>query len=169
MVVRITKGRVWSPITKYALMLSLAILFYLVHLLSVDSSHPSQEKSAGVNVAKSYEFPIRRGASENVWSSALAEHLGATQEVMVKRGRVDVLSSDLAIEVDFLKKWHEGLGQAWHYGYVSDRQGVVALIIDFPKESTEQDRELISLAVSVIEASGLRALLLYRKVELDDH
>ena len=35
-----------------------------------------------------------------------------------------------AIEIDFIKKWHEGLGQAIHYGDESNRIGVLALIVE---------------------------------------
>ena len=45
-------------------------------------------------------------------------------------GRVDVLTDTQAIELDWLKgnKFHEGIGQALHYGDVTGQQPVLALI-----------------------------------------
>jgi hypothetical protein len=44
--------------------------------------------------------------------------------------RVDVLTDTQAIELDWLKgnKFHEGIGQALHYGDVTGQQPVLALI-----------------------------------------
>ena len=48
----------------------------------------------------------------------------------VVAGRVDVLTDTQAIELDWLKgnKFHEGIGQALHYGDGTGQQPVLALI-----------------------------------------
>ena len=48
----------------------------------------------------------------------------------VVAGREDVLTGTPAIELDWLKgnKFHEGIGQALHYGDVTGQQPVLALI-----------------------------------------
>ena len=53
---------------------------------------------------------------------------GAWSDVVA--GRVDVLTDTQAIELDWLKgnKFHEGIGQALHYGDVTGQQPVLALI-----------------------------------------
>ena len=71
--------------------------------------------------------------TEAAWTTALAAHLGgeAEQEIGgVVAGRVDVLTDTQAIELDWLKgnKFHEGIGQALHYGDVTGQQPVLALI-----------------------------------------
>ena len=71
--------------------------------------------------------------TEAAWTTALAAHLGgeAEQEIDgVVAGRVDVLTDTQAIELDWLKgnKFHEGIGQALHYGDVTGQQPVLALI-----------------------------------------
>ena len=45
-------------------------------------------------------------------------------------GRVDVLTDTQAMELDWLKgnKFHEGIGQALHYGDVTGQQPVLASI-----------------------------------------
>jgi len=66
---------------------------------------------------------------EAFWSAALAKALGGKEEVRISHGRIDVLTSTYAIEVDWLHKWHEGLGQAQHYGLNTGKWPAVALII----------------------------------------
>ena len=65
---------------------------------------------------------------ESAWRIALADHLDADEEVSIEGGRVDVMTEDLAIEVDWPHKWHEGLGQALHYADATERTGTLALI-----------------------------------------
>ncbi len=71
---------------------------------------------------------VNLSAPEKDWTDALAKEMNGRSEVQVDRGRVDVMTDTYAIEIDFLKKWHEGLGQAIHYGDESSRIGVLALI-----------------------------------------
>ena len=73
-------------------------------------------------------LPLNMNAPEKDWTDALAKEMNGQSEVQVDRGRVDVMTDTYAIEIDFLKKWHEGLGQAIHYGDESIRIGVLALI-----------------------------------------
>jgi hypothetical protein len=55
---------------------------------------------------------------------------GERLQTHVVAGRVDVLTDTQAIELDWLKgnKFHEGIGQALHYGDVTGQQPVLALI-----------------------------------------
>ncbi len=48
--------------------------------------------------------------------------------------RVDILTDDLAIEVDFARKWYEAIGQACHYSRLSNRKPGVLLIVKSPSE-----------------------------------
>ena len=85
---------------------------------------------------------LKTGAPEKEWTDALAKKLSGQSEVQVDRGRVDVMTDSYVIEIDFLKKWHEGLGQAIHYGDESDRIGVLALI---DQKNALQDLEHLKL------------------------
>lgn len=48
--------------------------------------------------------------------------------------RVDCLTPDHAIEVDFAGKWYEGVGQALHYARMTGRSPGVLLIIEQPDD-----------------------------------
>lgn len=43
--------------------------------------------------------------------------------------RVDCLTENYAIEVEFAKKWREAIGQALHYAFKTERQAGIVLII----------------------------------------
>lgn len=56
-------------------------------------------------------------------------------EVVLKdRTRVDCLTDEYAIEVDFAKKWAEGIGQSLYYAQMTGKKPAVALIVDIKKE-----------------------------------
>jgi hypothetical protein len=43
--------------------------------------------------------------------------------------RVDCLTDEYAIEVDWAKKWAEGIGQSLYYGLMTNKKPAVALIV----------------------------------------
>lgn len=50
------------------------------------------------------------------------------------RTRVDCLTEEYAIEVDFATKWAEGIGQALYYGYRTNKKPGVLLITEQGKD-----------------------------------
>lgn len=67
-------------------------------------------------------------ARESVWRDALARLWNGATESHVPGGRVDVLSATEAVEIDTPNHWHEGLGQALHYGDDTGKTPVLALM-----------------------------------------
>lgn len=70
---------------------------------------------------------------------------GKTEYVLPDRTRIDCLTDNYAIEVDFAEKWYQAIGQSMYYAkYYNDTLGVwhffswvkpaVALIIEKPSE-----------------------------------
>lgn len=77
---------------------------------------------------ESLTFDLPSGGKESLWRDELARQWQGATEKRVEGGRIDVLTDQYAIEVDFPHKWHEGLGQALHYSNVSGKQGMLAII-----------------------------------------
>lgn len=105
-------------------------------------------------------LPVDYNALEKDWTDALAKKLNGQSEVRVDRGRVDVITDAYAIEIDFLKKWHEGLGQAIHYGDESTRIGVLALIAG---NNAHEDLEQVKLLKKIERLcinKGIKLILL---------
>lgn len=58
------------------------------------------------------------------------------EQALFDKTRVDLLTPDYAIEVDWAWKWAEGIGQSLHYGLQTDRvPAVILLLRDREKES----------------------------------
>lgn len=100
-------------------------------------------------------LPCRLHEHERVWSDALAARWKGAREVRVAHGRADVVSEGWAVEVDRLGNWHEGLGQAAHYGYALGKEPVLALIV--PELPVGEHRALIENAAG---KSGVRVVWL---------
>tara|TARA_Y100000004_G_scaffold152489_1_gene175670 strand:- start:219 stop:620 length:402 start_codon:yes stop_codon:yes gene_type:complete len=54
---------------------------------------------------------------------------GQVEKRMSDNTRVDILTEDLAIEVDFARKWYEAIGQAAHYANLTGRKPAILLIV----------------------------------------
>ena len=61
---------------------------------------------------------------------------GSTEVLMPDSTRCDILTEDLAIEVDFAYKWAEAIGQSLHYAKMMNRQA--AIVIIFNKKNDHQ-------------------------------
>lgn len=82
------------------------------------------------------------------------EMSGDMEFVLSDSARVDCLTDEYAIEVDFAKKWAEGIGQALYYAKQTRRKPAVALIVD------DGDERFINRLQSVSKEYGIKVILL---------
>ena len=93
---------------------------------------------------------------EKHYQELYAEQVGGQMEVTAPDGtRCDILTEDLAIEVDFADKLFEAVGQSLNYGFQFNRKPVILLIM----ESKEDERYYIRLG-SLIRHYGLEIELI---------
>ena len=110
------------------------------------------------------ELDVADRTLEKNWTTALAAALHGQAEVVVPYGRVDVLTASYAIEVDYLHKFKEGIGQALHYGEVRGITPGLALI--YERTESESDADVtakIQHIESLCAAKGIRLFLLKQK------
>ena len=94
------------------------IKFYLITLcalLVVSCSDPGHARKGKKN-EKHYQA---------VWCA----DRGVTEHVLPDRTRVDCLTASHAIEFDWAKKWHEGIGQSLYYSVQTGKRAGVVLIL----------------------------------------
>jgi len=103
----------------------------------------------------SVRLHVLADAPENAWVAALSEFTGGKKEVKVDFGRADVLTESYAIEVDFLRKWKEGLGQALLYADVTNLIPVLALIAPDPV-----NEDLLKQIEGLCTKKGVKLILL---------
>jgi hypothetical protein len=72
--------------------------------------------------------PIVR--NERYYQIQLCDELGGAVEVFLPdKTRVDCLTDEYAIEVDWAKKWAEGIGQSLYYAEMTDKKPAIGLIV----------------------------------------
>ena len=110
------------------------------------------------------EFDIADPALEKNWIAVLAEKLGGQAEVAVPYGRVDVITDSYAIEVEYIHKFKEGIGQAIHYGEVKGVTPGLAIIYERSGSETDADvLDKIRHIEALCSAKGIRLFLLKQK------
>ncbi|SFV61282.1 hypothetical protein MNB_SV-9-1436 [hydrothermal vent metagenome] len=75
--------------------------------------------------------PLPKGKKhEKYYQTKMCNKLGGKIEyVLFDKTRVDCLTKEYAIEVDWAKKWAEGIGQALYYAEITHKKPAVALIV----------------------------------------
>lgn len=69
--------------------------------------------------------------NEKYYQTKLCNKLNGILEYRLPdKTRVDCLSDKYAIEVDWAKKWAEGIGQSLYYAHITGKKPAVALIMN---------------------------------------
>ena len=77
----------------------------------------------------------KKNYNERHYQTLLCNGLDGEMEYILKdRTRVDCLTDEYAIEVDFAKKWAEGIGQSLHYAHMTGKKPAVGFIMDESKD-----------------------------------
>lgn len=69
-------------------------------------------------------------APEPAWSLYLAAvHAGTAEYLTIDNSRCDILTDRYAIEVEWVKKWHQAIGQSLHYSILTGRRPKIILLL----------------------------------------
>jgi predicted amino acid racemase len=80
------------------------------------------------------EKPTKKYSEKYYQEKFCKELNGKIEYRLFDKTRVDCLTNEYAIEVDFAKKWAEGIGQSLYYSKITKREPAVALIINIDSE-----------------------------------
>jgi hypothetical protein len=73
--------------------------------------------------------------NERHYQTLLCNELdGKMEYVLEDKTRVDCLTQEYAIEVDFAKKWAEGIGQSLYYANMTGKKPAIGLIMNKEKD-----------------------------------
>jgi hypothetical protein len=100
------------------------------------------------------EIPLPSSANESLFISALAERINGEPEVTIEGGRVDIVTERYAIEVDFLRKWKEGIGQSQFYSNKTRKLPALFLIHD----RGQIDSRTLQLAADEAQRLGIHLI-----------
>ncbi|DAB29017.1 MAG TPA: hypothetical protein CFH84_11745 [Sulfurimonas sp. UBA12504] len=93
--------------------------------------------------------------NEKYYQTKMCNALGGEMEVVLEdKARIDCLTSEYAIEVDFAKKWAEGIGQSLYYAQMSGKKPAVGLI------SGADDKKFIYRLESVAKKYNIKVIII---------
>ncbi len=84
---------------------------------------------------------------EKYYQAQLCNSLdGVMEQSLLDRTRVDCLTDEYAIEVDFAKKWAESVGQSLYYAAMTEKKPAVGFIMRDNKKDNRHFKRLELLA-----------------------
>jgi len=143
--------------TFISIILLAGIAGYFVGYYQSEFSRLSDVENLEYRENRKFTLPVSAEDHEPAWSKALAEMIDGEAEYRLRdRSRVDVLTDKHAIEVDWLDKWHQGIGQSLHYSYLSGKDPVLA--IGLKEENYNKDK--LEMAKRVARHNGIAVWVL---------
>jgi len=153
------------------------VVFFAIGLIirfSGQAQYANKELSGGADghflglkttdlIVPRVQLDVTNPELEMPWVAALAKILDGQAEEPVEFGRVDVTTKSYAIEVDFIRKWKEGLGQSIHYGAVTKKAPVLALIVDGDAYEKQELIDLLSHIDKVASEKGVKVVILEKR------
>ena len=76
-------------------------------------------------------------------------------------GRVDLLTDDFAVEVDWISNWQAGIGQALHYAHETGKAPVLAIALKEKRAVFRGDREECAYVASICAKHGIAVWVLH--------
>lgn len=93
------------------------------------------------------------GSNELAWSTWLAAEMHGAPEYRLPEGsRVDILTDDVAWEVEWVDKWPESIGQALFYGIATDRTPGVVLLL---RGNSDEDYLQCLMVIDHLRSQGV--------------
>jgi len=100
-----------------------------------------------VSCKKELEFQPKQIYYENYYQTKLCTQLnGVMEESLLDRTRIDCLTDEYAIEVEFAKKWAESVGQSLYYAEMTGKNPAVGFIVRDTKQDKRHMKRLKVLA-----------------------
>jgi hypothetical protein len=92
---------------------------------------------------------------EKYYQTKMCGEFGGKMEyVLFDKARVDCLTDEYAIEVDFAKKWAEGIGQSLYYAEITQKKPAIGVIVG------EGDEKYLSRIKTVADKYDIKIILL---------
>ena len=79
------------------------------------------------------------------------------QNTLPNKTRVDCLTKEYAIEVDWAKKWAEGVGQSLYYSHMTNKKAAIALI------TSSKDKRFIKRVEKIANKFNIRIFIIKKE------
>ena len=127
------------------LLVAMLLLLYMV-------AAPGLVVTAGDSGESLHTVAVQPGSHSHLHPERYYQELtcralgGQLEYVLTDHARVDCLTADYAIEVDFAPKWAESIGQALYYAQETGKRPGVILILEHPAKDVRYLRRLSAIA-----------------------
>ena len=95
--------------------------------------------------------------TESDYIRMLGEYMGGELEESIPNGRIDILTDQYAIEVEFAAKWKNSIGQALWYALNTQHQPAIILILE-----SQEDNRLAIMLESTLDYAGLEHVQVWK-------
>lgn len=96
--------------------------------------------------------------NERFYQTNFCKKLNGTMEYRLKDNtRIDCITNELAIEVDWARKWAEAVGQSLYYAEMTDKQASIALIV------TSKDQRFIKRANKLAKKFNIKIFIIEKQ------
>lgn len=85
--------------------------------------------------------------------------IGKIEHVLVDNSRVDCLTSNYAIEIDYGKKWAESIGQSLYYSLMTNKKAAIGIIID---ENNKRDKKYLKRLYTVTKRLNIKVFIIHK-------
>jgi hypothetical protein len=131
-------------------------LFSLLFTISIIILYLIFDGNLSFKTEEKQEYGVKR--DEKYYQTKMCSEFGGkTEYVLFDKARVDCLTSEYAIEVDFAKKWAEGIGQTLYYAEVTKKKPAVALIVE------DGDEKYLNRIQTVADKFDIKIIILERQ------
>lgn len=113
-----------------------------------------------ISLSRSYSNSeyLTRIHNERYYQDYFADSINAKSEVyMSDRTRLDIMTDEFAIEVDFANKWAESIGQSLHYASLTGLKPAVLLIV----EDIKKDKKYLDRLVPLCYKLDIKLYVIY--------
>jgi hypothetical protein len=95
--------------------------------------------------------------NEKYYQSKMCQELGGKMEyILADKTRVDCLTNEYAIEVDFAQKWAEAIGQSLYYAHMTGKRPAIGFIVG------DGDERYIKRVKTVADKFDIKIILLQK-------
>ncbi|MBL0687826.1 MAG: hypothetical protein JJV95_01370 [Sulfurospirillum sp.] len=102
---------------------------------------------------------VKKKYHEKHYQTILCTKLNGEMEYVLKdRTRVDCLTDEYAIEVDFAKKWAEGIGQSLYYAHMTNKKPAVGFIMN-----TKKDKRYLKRLNTIAKEYGIKIFIIEKE------
>ena len=75
------------------------------------------------------------------------------------KSRVDCLTKEYAIEIDFGKKWAEAIGQSLYYSYITQKKAGIGIIVDI---NNKADNRYLKRLYKVTNKLDIKVFIIHK-------